>query len=53
LFGQGKWNAPGGKILPNEEPEECAVREVFEETRFTVNGVERIGLLDFYKDSQR
>lgn len=28
LLGQGKWNAPGGKILPNEEPEACAIREV-------------------------
>ena len=53
LFGQGKWNAPGGKILPDEEPEECAVREVFEETRLTVKNMERIGLLYFYKDSQR
>ena len=53
LFGQGKWNAPGGKILPNEESRDCAVREVFEETRLTVKNVEQVGLLYFYKNSQR
>src|SRR6266540_2108507 len=26
LFGQDKWNAPGGKILPGEDAEQCAVR---------------------------
>ncbi len=53
LFGQGKWNAPGGKILPNEEPQTCAVREVFEETGLIVKNTEQIGLLHFYKNSQR
>jgi len=53
LFGQGKWNAPGGKILPNEEPKTCAVREVFEETGLVVENIEQIGLLHFYKNSQR
>jgi len=53
LFGQGKWNAPGGKILPNEEPQTCAVREVFEETGLIVENTEQIGLLHFYKNSQR
>ena len=53
LFDQGKWNAPGGKILPNEEPQTCAVREVFEETGLIVENTEQIGLLHFYKNSQR
>jgi 8-oxo-dGTP diphosphatase len=53
LIGQGKWNAPGGKILPNEEPRDCAVREVFEETRLTVKNVEEVGLLFFYSNGQR
>ena len=53
LFGQGKWNAPGGKILPNEEPQTCAVREVFEETGIIVENTEQIGLLHFYNNSQR
>lgn len=29
---QGLWIAPGGKILPNESPRECAIRELCEET---------------------
>ena len=32
LLGRGKWNLPSGKILPDEEPNACEVREVFEET---------------------
>jgi 8-oxo-dGTP diphosphatase len=53
LFGQGKWNAPGGKILPNEEPKTCAVREVFEETGLVVENIEQVGFLHFYKNDQR
>ena len=53
LFGQGKWNAPGGKILLNENPKACAVREVFEETQLSVENIEPIGRLYFYKNNQR
>lgn len=53
LFSEGKWNAPGGKILPNEEPKACAVREVFEETGLIVENIEQVGLLYFYKNDQR
>jgi 8-oxo-dGTP diphosphatase len=27
----GKWNGLGGKLNPGESPEECAVREIFED----------------------
>jgi 8-oxo-dGTP diphosphatase len=30
-----KWLPPGGHLLPNELPHECAIREVFEETGIT------------------
>ena len=30
-FGQGKWNGFGGKVMPHEEIEDAARREVFEE----------------------
>jgi 8-oxo-dGTP diphosphatase len=53
LFGQGKWNAPGGKILHNEEPKACAIREVFEETQLVIENVEQVAVLFFYKNSQR
>ena len=31
-FGEGKWNGPGGKIKPEETPDEGVIREVKEET---------------------
>jgi 8-oxo-dGTP diphosphatase len=53
LFGQGKWNAPGGKILPGEAPETCAVREVLEETRLRVKDLEQVATVHFYKHDKR
>ena len=53
LFGQGKWNAPGGKILPGETPEHCAVREVLEETRLVIHEPEQVGIVHFYKYDKR
>jgi 8-oxo-dGTP diphosphatase len=43
----GKWNAPGGKIEAGETPEECAAREVLEETGLTVNNLQMKGVLTF------
>ncbi|OPX29265.1 MAG: DNA mismatch repair protein MutT [Gemmatimonadaceae bacterium 4484_173] len=43
----GKWNAPGGKVEPGETPEECAVREVYEETALTVSDLFLRGVLTF------
>jgi 8-oxo-dGTP diphosphatase len=43
----GKWNGLGGKLLPGETPEQCAIREVQEESGLTlINPVWR-GLLTF------
>jgi len=53
LFGQGKWNSPGGKILAGEEPNHCAIREVLEETRLTVKNLEDAGIIHFYKNNNR
>jgi len=43
----GKWNVPGGKVEPGETPEECAAREVYEETGLTVEDLHMRGVLTF------
>jgi len=43
----GKWNAPGGKMEPGETPDECAVREVLEETGLSIDSPEMHGVLTF------
>jgi 8-oxo-dGTP diphosphatase len=46
----GKWNAPGGKLEPGEEPEQCARREVREETGLMVSRLFYHGVLTFVMD---
>jgi 8-oxo-dGTP diphosphatase len=46
----GKWNAPGGKSEPGEAPEECARREVLEETGLVVSNLFHHGALTFLMD---
>lgn len=48
LFGEGKWNGAGGKLLPGESPEDGVVREVHEETGLELRSVTLHGVLDFY-----
>ncbi|UCD44979.1 MAG: 8-oxo-dGTP diphosphatase [Candidatus Bathyarchaeota archaeon] len=47
-FGGGKWNGPGGKLQPNETPEECAAREVHEETGLAIANLRHHGALKHY-----
>lgn len=47
-FGEGKWNAPGGKLRDEEDPEAGAIREVYEETGLTVMNLKVHGVLKFY-----
>ena len=47
-FGGGFWNAPGGKIIDGESPEQAAAREVQEETSLTVRDLADHGTLTFF-----
>ena len=44
---QGKWNGLGGKFEPGETPEECARREILEESGLLVGKLTLKGLLTF------
>jgi 8-oxo-dGTP diphosphatase len=44
---QGKWNGLGGKMESGETPEECARREIFEESGLRVDQLELKGILTF------
>jgi 8-oxo-dGTP diphosphatase len=44
---QGKWNGLGGKLEPGETPEECAIREIYEESGLRVRRLDFKGLLTF------
>ena len=43
----GKWNGLGGKLEPGETPEECAVREIREESGLVVTNPVFKGFLTF------
>ena len=44
---QGKWNGLGGKLDPGETPEECAVREIYEESGLIAHNPRLKGILTF------
>ena len=44
---EGKWVGVGGKLEKGESPEECAKREIMEETGLTVYDLKLRGLLTF------
>ena len=48
---EGKWIGVGGKFLDRESPEECLLREVFEETRFTLKGWRFRGFITFLQEN--
>lgn len=44
---EGKWLGIGGKIEPGETPDECCVREVYEETGIKLNSYHFYGVIKF------
>ncbi len=46
-YHEGKWNGLGGKFEPGESPEECAIREVKEESGLTVKSLKLKGIITF------
>jgi len=48
LFGGGKWNGLGGKILTGESAEQACVREVYEESGLRVGDIKCHGVLGFW-----
>ena len=43
----GKWNGLGGKLEPGETPEECASREIWEESGLCVKNLVLRGIITF------
>lgn len=46
-YHKGKWNGLGGKFEIGESPEECAIREVYEESGLKVSSVIMKGFITF------
>ncbi len=46
-YHEGKWNGLGGKFEPGESPEECAIREVKEESGLTMINPKMHGFITF------
>ena len=46
-YHEGKWNGLGGKLEQGETPEECAVREMKEETGLDVKKLHLKGMITF------
>ena len=47
---EGKWIGVGGKFLEGESPEECMLREVYEETGIKVTSWQYRGIVTFVPD---
>ncbi len=47
---EGKWVGVGGKFEPSETPDECLIREVYEETGLTLTQYHLHGVVRFVSD---
>lgn len=50
--GTGMWAFPGGHLEFGESPENCALREVYEETGLSINNMRRGPYTDDYFESE-
>ena len=48
---EGKWIGIGGKFEPGETPDDCLLREVYEETGLRLTSYRRRGLVHFVPDN--
>ena len=48
---KGKWIGVGGKFEQNESPEECLLREVYEETGLTLTKYQYRGFITFIQEA--
>ena len=46
---EGKWNGLGGKLEEGESPEECVIREVYEESGLIIKNPMLKGIITFPK----
>jgi 8-oxo-dGTP diphosphatase len=46
-YHKGKWNGLGGKLEQGESPEECAIREIKEESGLEVKSLKMKGIITF------
>ena len=46
-YHKGKWNGLGGKFEPGESPEECAIRELEEESGLIIKSIKMKGFISF------
>jgi 8-oxo-dGTP diphosphatase len=46
-YHEGKWNGLGGKFDAGESPEDCAIREVFEESGLKISNPRMHGFITF------
>lgn len=46
-FGVGRWNGFGGKVTDGESIEEAAKREIKEESNIEVDGLDKVGIIEF------
>ncbi|GBD89720.1 8-oxo-dGTP diphosphatase [bacterium BMS3Abin04] len=46
-YHEGKWNGLGGKFESGESPEECAIREIEEESGLKIKNIQMKGFITF------